>query len=60
MDRSIDIAFCDRDWNVLHVARRMRPNRIGKVVLRAHYAIEADGDALAEIRRGDRLSLKDR
>ena len=60
MDRTIDVAFCDKRWNVLHVARRMRPNRLGKVVLRAHYAIEAEQDALSAVRRGDRLTLRDR
>jgi len=59
MDRRIDVALCDKRWNVLHVARSVRPNRIGKVVLRAHYAIEAREGGLAEVRPGDRLSLKD-
>ncbi len=34
MDRTIDVALCDKSWNVLHVARSMRPNRLGKIVLR--------------------------
>lgn len=59
MDRTIDVALCDRSWNVLHVARSMRPNRFGKIVLRAHYAIEADRGALSDLQPGDRLSLRD-
>ena len=58
--RTIDIALCDRDWNVLHVAHSMPPNRIGRLKLRAKYAIEARDGALAEVQQGDRLSLKDR
>lgn len=60
MDRPIDVAFCDAAWNVLHVARGMRPNRVGKVVPRARYAIEAGANVLKDVERGDRLSLLDR
>ena len=59
MDRPIDVAFCDKEWNVLHVARSMPPNRLGRVVLKAHYAIEAHSGALRSIDRGDALSLRD-
>ncbi len=59
MDRSIDVALCDKRWNVLHVAHSMRPNRLGKVVLRSHYAIEARQGALSKVKRGDKLSLRD-
>lgn len=59
MDRPIDVALCDRAWNVLHVARSMRPKRLGKVVLRAYYAIEARQGALSCVYPGDRLNLRD-
>ena len=59
MDRAIDVALCDRDWSVLHVAHAMRPNRLGRPVLRAHYAIEAKPGTLARVRPGDRLNLRD-
>lgn len=59
LDRPIDVALCDRDWTVLHVARGMRPKRLGRVVLRGHYAIEAADGALNALNRGDRLSLRD-
>lgn len=58
MDRSIDVALCDRDWRVLHVAR-MRPNRVGRPKLRAYYAIEARSGTLERLRPGDRLTLRD-
>lgn len=58
MDRPIDVAFCDRHWNVLHVAHSMRPNRVGRVVLKAHYAIEAHSGAFESLGKGDALSLR--
>lgn len=58
LDRTIDVALCDRSWKVLHVARDMRPNRLGRPALRAHYAIEAECGALRSLRKGDRLSLR--
>lgn len=59
MDRPIDVALCDKAWNVLHVARSMRPRRLGRVIWRAHYAIEAHPGALASLQPGDRLTLRD-
>ena len=59
LDRDIDVAFCDRLWNVLYVARRMRPNRVGRPVLNARYAIEACAGALDRLERGDRLTVRD-
>ena len=59
MDRSIDVALCDRDWRVLHVTHSMRPNRLGRLALKGYYAIEARAGALGCVRRGDRLSLRD-
>ena len=59
LDREIDVAFCDRLWNVLYVARRMRPNRLGRPVLKARFAIEACGGALDHVERGDRLTVRD-
>ena len=59
LDRSIDVALCDRSWRVLHVARSMAPNRVGRPVLRGHYAIEASSGTLEGVRKGDRLNLRD-
>ena len=58
MDRSIDVALCDRDWCVLHVAR-MRPNRLGRPKLKAYYAIETRPGELDCLRPGDKLTLRD-
>ena len=59
LDRPIDVALCDRRWRVLHVARSMRPNRIGRAVLKAYYAIEASAGVLSSLQRGDHLTLRD-
>jgi uncharacterized membrane protein (UPF0127 family) len=40
----IDVAFCDRDGFVLHVAS-LAPRRISRPVPRAYFAIEAMGGA---------------
>lgn len=58
LDRPIDVALCDRDWRVLHVARRMAPNRVGRIVRRGHFAIETASGALTVVRKGDLLTLR--
>ena len=57
MDRPIEVALCDRKWQVLHVAH-MKPNRVGRPILSAYYAIEAKPGALAGLAPGDRLTLR--
>ena len=59
LDRPIDVAICDREWRVLHVARCMVPNRLGRLVRRGHYAIETASGALTAVGKGDRLTLRD-
>ena len=59
LDRSIDVALCDRTWTVLHVARCMRPNRLGRYAIKGHYAIEVGGGLLRDVRKGDRLTLRE-
>ena len=55
----IDVAFCDRDLTVLDTVS-MRPHRLGRPRLRAHYVIEAEAGAFERwrLRKGDRLELK--
>ena len=56
----IDVCFCDRDWNVLHVVPSMRPRRVTRWVARGRFAIEARAGELGDLRVGDQLSLVDR
>ena len=51
----IDVVFCDRELNVLHVIRSMRPARLSRVVLRARCAIELEAGGADGLSRGDRL-----
>ncbi len=55
----LDVAFCDRELTVLDTVS-MRPHRVGRPRLRAHYVIEAEAGAFERwrLRPGDRLELK--
>ena len=55
----IDVAFCDAGMTVLRVVRMPR-HRLGRPVLRARCAIEAEAGAFARwnLRPGDRLEMK--
>ena len=55
----IDTAFCDRHGRVLRVAT-MRPNRVSRVVRRAHTVVEAPAGAFAHwgIGVGDTLEVR--
>ena len=53
----IDVVFCDRELNVLHVIRSMRPQRLSRVVLRARSAIELEAGGAHGLSRGDRLAF---
>lgn len=53
----IDVVFCDREWNVLHVVRAMRPRRLTRVVWRARYTIELPAGSVPEDLVGRRLTV---
>jgi uncharacterized membrane protein (UPF0127 family) len=56
MDFPIDVVFCDKQWVVRHVVRKMRPGRFTKLVWRARYALELPAGAVPpELRPGDSL-----
>lgn len=56
----IDVAWCDRDMNVLRVARLPR-NRMTRSVLRAHAVLEAEAGSFTRwnLAVGDHLELQD-
>lgn len=60
MRYAIDVCFCDRAWNVLHVVAPMRPYRVSRWVGRALFAVETRAGGLAALRPGDQLSVVDR
>ena len=55
----IDVVFCTRDWEVLHVVENMRPLRVGRLVARAHFVVELPGGAVrGALSPGDRLVVE--
>ena len=55
----IDVAFCDRDGVVLHLAT-LRPGRVSRPVLRAAWVVEAEAGAFARwgLRVGDVVEVR--
>ena len=54
----IDVVFCDRDLEVLHISRSVRPWRITRWVRGARYAIELNGGTVPDrLGPGDRLEI---
>ena len=55
---SIDVIFCDRDWNIVHVVRNVKPNRMTRWVRGARRVIELSAGSLPQgLAVGDRLEL---
>ena len=53
MRMSIDVLFCDPEWSVVHLVRRMRPGRVTKFVRHARRAIELPPGTIADLTLGD-------
>ena len=54
----LDVIFCDRDWDVRHVVRPLRPNRVTRWVAPARFGIEMRaGELAANVTVGVRLTL---
>lgn len=56
---AVDVAFCDREGTVLHLAT-LRPRRVSRVVPRAAFAVEAEAGAFARwcLAVGDRVEIR--
>jgi len=55
MSYRIDVAFCSKDFVVVHIVRDMKPRRITRWVPRARIAIELRAGAARDVVVGDRL-----
>jgi uncharacterized protein len=57
---SIDVVFLDREYQVVHLAERMRPFRVSAIELRAVSILELPSHTIAETgtRVGDRLEIR--
>ena len=55
----LDVAWCDRDLQVLRIAC-LRPRRVSRPVLRAHSVLEAEAGSFARwgLAPGDQLELR--
>ena len=55
----IDVAFCDRELNVVRVVTVPR-NRVTRPVLKAHVVVETEAGVMGHwgLRRGDRLEVR--
>ena len=51
----LDVVFCDREWNVVHVVKEMAPRRVSRFVRSAYFVIELPPGTSAGLDKGDRL-----
>ena len=54
----IDVLFVDRDNIVVKVLRDLSPGRMGPLVLKSRYVMEAEAGTFAGIEKGDKLEFK--
>ena len=53
----IDVVFCNRSWEVLHVISPMERRRISRWVRGSRWVVELPAGTAGEIHRGDGLRL---
>lgn len=58
MRDAIDVLFCTREWEVVHVARAMAPRRVSRLLWRAIFVVELPAGAAALVSPGDLLALE--
>jgi hypothetical protein len=54
----IDVLFVDKDNFVLKVLRDFKPGRMGPLVLKSRYVMEAEAGIFEGIEKGDKLQFK--
>lgn len=59
MSGPIDVVFCTRDWEVLHVVRAMAPRRVTRLLWSATHVIELPPGGAALVEPGDRLAVEE-
>src|SRR5688500_11367296 len=55
----IDVLFCTRGWEVIHVVRGMSPRRVSRLIWRAVNVVELQAGGAALVSVGDRLAVED-
>lgn len=58
MKFSIDVLFVDRDNVVVKVLRDFKPGRMGPLVFKSHFVMEAEAGAFKDVNVGDKLEFK--
>lgn len=53
----IDVVFCDKLWNVVHVVHSMPPWRMSKLVLRSRFVVELPDGAARRVEVGNRIRV---
>lgn len=59
MKHPIDVLFCTRDWEVVHIVRGMRPRRVTRLLWRAVNVVELGAGEAALVSVGDRLAVEE-
>ena len=54
----IDVLFVDRDNRVIKVLRNFEPGRMGPLVLKSRFVMEAEAGVFQGIEKGDKLEFK--
>ncbi len=57
MKFSIDVLFVDRDNVVVKVLRDFKPGRMGPLVFKSHFVMEASAGAFKDVKVGDTLEF---
>jgi uncharacterized membrane protein (UPF0127 family) len=57
----MDALFVDKEWRVLHIADRMKPWRVSRIVRRSRRIVELPGGTCRAlgVAKGDQLSLRE-
>ena len=54
----IDVLFVDRDNVVVKVLRDFKPGRMGPLVFKSHFVMEAEAGVFKDVKVGDKLEFK--
>lgn len=59
MKDPIDVLFCTRDWEVIHIVREMAPRRVSRLLWSAVNVVELQAGGAALVFVGDRLAIEE-
>ena len=59
MKDPIDVLFCTRDWEVIHIVREMAPRRVSRLLWKGVNVVEMQAGGAALVFVGDRLVIEE-